>query len=146
MTQPLDFAIIGAGASGIYTAWRLANATAAEVAAISKVIGGSGPLTITVFEQSDRVGGRLLSVSPAALPGTAMELGGMRYLSNQPLVKGLVEEKLHVSHHPQDVDEPGNIAYLRRKMFRQADLHMPGVALPYDLTERELWEIKAPGQ
>lgn len=145
MTQPLDFAIIGAGASGIYTAWRLANATAAEVAAIRKVIGGSGPLTITVFEQSDRVGGRLLSVSPAALPGTAMELGGMRYLSNQPLVKGLVEEKLHVSHHPQDVDEPGNIAYLRRKMFRQADLHMPGVALPYDLTERELWEIKAPG-
>ena len=145
MTQPLDFAIIGAGASGIYTAWRLANATAAEVAAIRKVIGGSGPLTITVFEQSDRIGGRLLSVSPAALPGTAMELGGMRYLSNQPLVKGLVEEKLHVSHHPQDVDEPGNIAYLRRKMFRQADLHMPGVALPYDLTERELWEIKAPG-
>lgn len=145
MTQPLDFAIIGAGASGIYTAWRLANATAAEVAAIRKVIGGSGPLSITVFEQSDRVGGRLLSVSPAALPGTAMELGGMRYLSNQPLVKGLVEEKLHVSHHPQDVDEPGNIAYLRRKMFRQADLHMPGVALPYDLTERELWEIKASG-
>ena len=145
MTQPLDFAIIGAGASGIYTAWRLANATAAEVAAIRKVIGGSGPLTITVFEQSDRIGGRLLSVSPAALPGTAMELGGMRYLSNQPLVKGLVEEKLHVSHHPQDVDEPGNIAYLRRKMFRQADLHMPGVALPYDLTERELWEIKASG-
>jgi hypothetical protein len=145
MTQPLDFAIVGAGASGIYTAWRLANATAAEVTSIRKQIGGSGPLRITVFEQSDRIGGRLLSVSPATLPDTPMELGGMRYLSNQPLVKGLVEDKLHVSHHPQDVDEPGNVSYLRRRMFRQADLHTPGVALPYDLTERELWEIKAPG-
>jgi phytoene dehydrogenase-like protein len=29
-------------------------------------------------------------------------------------------------------------------MFRLADLHAPGVSLPYDLTERELWEIKAP--
>ena len=144
MKQPIDCAIIGAGASGIYTAWRLANATPAELASIRKVIGGSGPLRITVFEQSDRIGGRLLSVSPATMPGTPMELGGMRYLSNQPLVKGLVEDKLHVSHHPQDVDEPGNLTYLRRKMFRQADLHTPGVTLPYDLTERELWEIKAP--
>jgi hypothetical protein len=78
---------------------------------------GSGPLGITVFEQSDRIGGRLLSVSPEILPGTPMELGGMRYLSNQPLVKGLVEDKLHIGHHPQDVDEPGNISYLRRKIL-----------------------------
>lgn len=145
MTQPLDFAVVGGGASGVYTAWRLAGATPAEVAAIRRQIGGSGPLSIAIFEQSDRIGGRLLSVSPALLPDTAMELGGMRYLSNQPLVKGLVEKKLHVSRHPQDVDEPGNVTYLRRKMFRLADLHTPGVALPYDLTERELWEIKAPG-
>ncbi len=43
MSEVLDFAIVGGGASGVYTAWRLANATGDELAAIRKRIGGEGP-------------------------------------------------------------------------------------------------------
>jgi predicted NAD/FAD-dependent oxidoreductase len=144
MTEPADIAIVGGGASGVYTAWRLAQATDAEVSAIRQRIGGTGKLRIALYERSDRIGGRLLSASPGALPGTPMELGGMRYLSNQPLVKGLVEKKLCVGRHEQVVDVLGNIAYLRGRLFRQSDLHMPGVELPYGLREREKWVVKDP--
>ena len=142
MSKPLDFAIVGGGASGIYTAWRLAHATDDEVAKIREKIGGEGPLEIAVYETSHRIGGRLLSASPAKLPDNAMELGGMRFLDSQKLVKSLVENKLGFSEKNQKifqqaVDEPGNFAYLRGKLFRQKDLPDPGVRLPYDLTEAE---------
>lgn len=137
MSEVLDFAIIGGGASGIYTAWRLANAAGDELAEIRKRIGGEGPLKIAVHERSGRIGGRLLSASPPLMPDTPMELGGMRYLNNQPLVKGLVETKLKVKHHQQVVDAPDNIAWLRRKRFKQSDLDKPGTDLPYNLTDAE---------
>ena len=134
----VDFAIIGGGASGIYSAWRLAHASTDEVAAIRTKIGGEGPLRISVFECSDRIGGRLLSASPGTMPGVTMELGGMRYLNTQPLVKGLVEKKLKdVKRHPQAVDEPDNFAYLRGRLFRQSELDQPGTDLPYGITETE---------
>ncbi len=141
VSQSVDVAIIGAGASGIYSAWRLANASEEEVAQIRKRIGGAGPLCITVYEMSDRIGGRLLSASPATMPTIPMEMGGMRYLDSQTLVKGLVEH-LKVPCHPQDVDEPDNIAYLRGKIFRQSELTLPGVELPYTLLEREKWVLR----
>lgn len=145
MSDVLDFAIVGGGASGIYTAWRLANAGPEDLAAIRERIGGAGPLKIAVHERSQRIGGRLLSASPALMPDEPMELGGMRYLDNQPLVKALVEEKLKVAHHPQEVDQPGNFAWLRRKLFREDDLCSPFADLPYGLTETEKAVITATG-
>lgn len=144
MSEALDFAIVGGGASGIYTAWRLANATGDELTAIRDRIGGSGPLKIEVFERSERIGGRLLSASPPNMPDTPMELGGMRYLDNQPLVKGLVENKLKVKRHEQVVDAPDNIAWLRRKRFKESDLDKPGTVLPYNLTEAERAVVEDP--
>ncbi len=144
MSERLDFAIVGGGASGVYTAWRLANATGEELAAIRKRIGGEGPLKIAVHEQSQRIGGRLLSASPPQMPDTPMELGGMRYLNNQPLVKGLVENKLKVKHHQQVVDAPDNIAWLRRKRFKESDLDKPGTDLPYNLTDEERAVVSDP--
>ena len=142
MAGDIDIAIVGGGASGIYSAWRLAQASGDEVAGIRRRIGGEGPLKVTVFERSKRLGGRLLSASAPAMPSVPLELGGMRYLNTQPLVKGLVEKKLDLRRHRQDVDEPDNIAYLRGRMFRQSDLHLPGVELPYGLTEREKWVVR----
>ncbi|MFW6028560.1 MAG: flavin monoamine oxidase family protein, partial [bacterium] len=144
MADEFDFAIVGGGASGVYSAWRLAHASDRELKGIRARIGGEGPLKIAVFEQSDRTGGRLLSASPPSMPATPLELGGMRYLNTQPLVKGLVEKKLQIKSHQQDVDEPDNIAYLRGRMFRQSELHDPGVELPYVLPEREKWILKSP--
>lgn len=147
MTENLDVAIVGGGASGIYTAWRLLHATPKEVETIRERIGGSGPLKVDVFERSERIGGRLLSVSPAAMPDEAMELGGMRYLNTQPLVKGLVEKKLGLGPktRPQTVDDPANFTYLRGRLYRQSALHETGTQLPYNLTEAERLVITAAG-
>jgi monoamine oxidase len=114
----IDVAIIGAGISGVYAGWRL--------------VGSSGAKSVTVFEQSKRVGGRLLSLEPPGLPGVLCELGGMRYTSNQPNVVGLIDE-LHLATHVFPVGEKENLLYLRGKHLRQAHFEDPGAALPYDL-------------
>ena len=73
----LDVAIVGAGTSGLYAAWRL-------------MTGGAPPRRVHVFEMSDRIGGRLESVM---LPDSAVsgELGGMRYMTSQQIVTQLIE-------------------------------------------------------
>ena len=142
MTDMLDFAIVGGGASGIYTAWRLANATTDELKRIRAQIGGKGPLKIKVFESSDRIGGRLLSASPPSMADTPMEIGGMRFLDNQPLVRDLVA-KLGVEHHEQVVDAPDNFAWLRRNLFVQSEFGAKAAELPYNLTDEETAVVKA---
>src|SRR6202161_1806039 len=113
-----DVAIVGAGVSGVYVGWRLLNAGAGEA--------------VTIFEQSKRVGGRLLSLQPPGLPGVWCELGGMRYTSNQPNVVGLINE-LHLATHVFPVGEDENLLYLRGKHLRQAQFDDPGTPLPYQL-------------
>ena len=119
-----DVAIVGAGVSGAWCAWRLTQTPA-----------GSRRRTIALFELSDRVGGRLLSVH---LPGTdvACELGGMRYTDTQPIVKWLVEDELKLRTIPAPVDEGNNIAYLRRRRRRLRDLKDP-TKVPYRLNANE---------
>lgn len=145
MSDIADIAVIGGGASGIYSAWRLAHASAEELARIRGRIGGEGPLRIRVHECSQRIGGRLLSASPAALPRTPMEVGGMRYMDSHKLVKALVAE-LKVATTEQVVDSPRNLAWLRGRRFRTGDLvgglpRAPRVwddaVLPYNLTREE---------
>jgi monoamine oxidase len=79
--QPLelDVAVVGAGVSGLYTAWRLAT----EQAGLARV---------HVFEMLDRVGGRLESI---VLPKMeiAGELGGMRYMDSQAILATLIEDR-----------------------------------------------------
>jgi len=74
----VDYAIVGAGVSGLYTAWRLLKDS------------GTKP-TVRVFEQGDRVGGRLLTWNPGGdEAGFRAELGGMRFFEKQQLVRGLI--------------------------------------------------------
>ena len=70
--EMLDVAIVGAGVSGVYTGWRLLT----DPPPVRPVP------TVHVFEQSQRIGGRLLSVEPPGIPGVFCELGGMRYMSS----------------------------------------------------------------
>ena len=53
---------------------------------------------MTIFEQSERIGGRLLSLQPPGLPGVLCELGGMRFTSNQPNVVGLIHQLQLATH------------------------------------------------
>jgi len=92
-------AVIGAGVSGIYSAWRLA------------VDGGKlSPNDVSVFEFGNRVGGRLetirLPVAPQTQDGNLptetrrAEVGGMRYMPEWQLhVTRLIE---HLSLVPAE--------------------------------------------
>ncbi|MEA2493006.1 MAG: hypothetical protein QOJ29_917, partial [Thermoleophilaceae bacterium] len=78
----LDYAIVGAGVSGLYTAWRLLQD--------AKGRGANAP-SIAVFENDDRTGGRLLTWLPAGEEGgLRAELGGMRFFEAQQLVWNLI--------------------------------------------------------
>ena len=73
----LDVAIVGAGAGGTYLADRL--------------VGARPDWSITVFERSNRIGGRLRSVEVDGL-AHPIELGGMRYLTSHPRIQSVVTE------------------------------------------------------
>jgi monoamine oxidase len=133
-----DIAIAGGGISGIYTAWRLLTADLApstQLAAWAKA-RPNGKLRVAVFEGSQRIGGRLLSAKPPGMPHVIVEIGGMRYVSSQTLVRSLIENKLKLPRHEQVVDQPQNLAYLRGARLRARDLTNPD-RLPYDLTAAE---------
>jgi monoamine oxidase len=103
--QELDVAIVGAGVSGVYVGWRLLGARPGE--------------RVAIFEQSERVGGRLLSLEMPGIPGVWCELGGMRFTSQQTLVRTLVENVLELRTHTFVVGEPENINYLRGRHIRR---------------------------
>lgn len=74
----MDVAIIGAGVSGCYCAYRLAES------------GQFRDANITVFEASDRVGGRLFSMKLDGADGSPIEFGGMFFGSKHETVFSLV--------------------------------------------------------
>ncbi|MEU4743487.1 FAD-dependent oxidoreductase [Actinosynnema sp. NPDC023658] len=78
-TDSVDYAVVGGGVSGLYTAWRLlADSTERP--------------TVRVFEQSDRLGGKLLTWNPGGDDaGLRAELGGMRFFEQQELVWRLLD-------------------------------------------------------
>lgn len=116
----LDVAVVGGGVSGVYSAWRLAS---------------SGFGKVCVFEQSRRVGGRLLSVTPPGLPDARVELGGMRYMSRHTRVKKLLEQ-LNIAVHKFPVSKPQNICYVRGQRLRQQDTKNSAL-IPYKLLADE---------
>ena len=73
----LDVAIVGAGAAGTYLAHRL--------------ITERPDWRITIFERSNRIGGRLRSVPVEGL-AHPIELGGMRYMTGHRLVQSIIDE------------------------------------------------------
>jgi monoamine oxidase len=116
--QVLDYAIVGGGISGVYSAWRLQDS--------------NRDLAIEVFEMSDRVGGRLLTVIPPNLPGARVELGGMRYIVEEhPWVNSLVQY-LGLTTESLPAGEPQNFAYVRGQLLRMDEL-TDASKIPYDV-------------
>ena len=133
----VDVAVVGGGIGGVYTAWRLLTSGSQDglAGSWSKARGG---LKVTLFEGSDRIGGRLLSARSPLLPETTAEIGGMRYVVSgksaakgpQRLVQGLVEKVLKLPVHDQTVNVDTNIAFLRGRLLRSSMLADP-LGLPY---------------
>ncbi len=110
-----EVAIIGAGAAGLYTAYRLA----ADPTAGRESLDGS---QVQVFEMSGRIGGRLWSVT---LPGTeiAAELGGMRYMDQQMIASTLIETvfKSELKPIPFPMGSGSKLdIYLRKQRFKES--------------------------
>lgn len=106
-----EVAIIGAGASGLYSAYRLVHSKD------EKSLPGS---QVQLFEMSGRIGGRLHSVK---IPGMNIvgELGGMRYMSSHEIVATLIEKifSAEITSIDFPMGDSGNlIAYLRKQRLK----------------------------
>lgn len=87
--ENVDIAVIGAGISGLYAAYRIASSF--------EGIDRKRP-SLAVYDATERVGGRLLSLDIPGAPFTA-DAGAMRFISNQVFVASLVKE-LHLKAEP----------------------------------------------
>jgi len=129
--EQIDVAIVGGGVSGVYSAWRLQQAQPSR--------------KIVVFEGSDEIGGRLLSVRPPDVPNMVAELGGMRILpAVQPRITKLIDAlnaelspAQQIALYPFPVDEPQNLAYLRGVYLRLSDFTANPDKVPYHLSYLE---------
>lgn len=128
MNDLIDVAIVGGGISGIYTGWKLQKQDSTR--------------SIRLYELSERIGGRLISLDPPEMYGIKAEFGGMRYLTNQPIVSNLVDE-LGLKTRPFPVSGKENIYYLRGHHLRGSDL-TNHEAIPYRLSWLE--RGKTPGE
>lgn len=112
----LEVAIVGAGAAGLYTAYRLVTGTTKDPQV------SYSPDKVHVFEMSDRVAGRLESV---ILPGMEIygELGGMRYLTSQKIVATLIEQVFaaDLESIPFPMGDPSKLFFYLRKQRLRAD-------------------------
>src|ERR1700677_4518677 len=122
----LDIAVIGGGVSGAYSAWRLQT----DQGATSK---------IALFEYSDRIGGRLFTVTMPGLPNVKAEVGGMRYIKDDHPVVTSVVEHLEIPTAPFPMGSPDakigancNLFYLRGKHLRLHELADPS-KVPYNV-------------
>ena len=127
----LDVAVVGGGVSGAYCAWRLQE--------------GDAQARIALFEYSDRIGGRLYTVTLPGLPHVKAEVGGMRYIPDQHvMVASLVDElKLPTKNFPMGAAPPPkgpgancNLFYLRGRHLRLHQLDDPA-KVPYAMAWSE---------
>ena len=126
-----DVAIVGGGVAGAYCAWRLQQADPGR--------------RIVLLEQSNRIGGRLLSVRPPGIPNMVAELGGMRFVPaiHTKLVRLVqaMNASLPEDRRLQSYDflraGPQNLAYLRGIRLRNSDFVDAPDLVPYQLLASE---------
>ena len=105
----VDVAVVGAGVAGLYVAWRLLL----DPAYATK--------SIALFDTAERVGGRILSVTMPDIPYVT-ELGAMRYLPDQILIRSLIEDRLQLEHSEFSFETRGY--FLRGKYISQEAINL----------------------
>lgn len=125
----LDTAVIGGGVSGTYSAWRLQQEFGKEQ-------------NIALFEYSNRIGGRLFTVTLPGLPNVKAEVGGMRYIPSQHIMVSNLVTHLGLFTKPFPMGAPSpvgancNLFYLRGKHLRLHEL-ADADKVPYNLSWSE---------
>ncbi|HEY0104476.1 MAG TPA: FAD-dependent oxidoreductase [Rhizomicrobium sp.] len=118
----LDVAIVGGGIAGAYAAWRLAKE--------------KPHLRIRLFEASERIGGRLHSVSFAQAPHLVAEAGGMRFQQAHRHVFGLVG-LLGLPSRDYPVARDPNRLMLRGRNFSLAQVKAGKARYPYRVPDAD---------
>jgi hypothetical protein len=124
--QTYDYAIVGGGIAGAYSAWRILQDAHDRK---------RPPPSVILLEQNNRIGGRLLSLEPPGIPTTRVEIGGMRYSDAHRWVCSLTEY-LDLKKQALPADRPENIAYLRGVHLRYQD-STNAELIPYTLMPDE---------
>jgi len=121
-----EIAIVGAGVAGCFAAYRL-------VASSQYTVDSRRPV-VSLFEKSDRIGGRLRSEQHGKV---VAELGGMRFFNEIPVLTDLIDH-LGLSSEVTNfaTDQPENFFYARGKRLKRKEI--TEVVLPYRLNKNEL--------
>jgi len=98
--ESVNVAIVGGGISGAYAAWRLQTDPRYATKGVY------------LFEASDRIGGRLESLTPPGAPQLRAEYGGMGFSNMHTYVYGLVTNVFKLSMLPFPNQTP-DLLYLR---------------------------------
>lgn len=120
-TQIIDVAVVGGGVSGAYAAWRLASDRKSS--------------KIHLYELSDRIGGRLLSMTMPGMPHVQAEFGGMYVTQSQAIVWELIK-LLNLKTTVVDFSSPGVRAYIRDRHLLISEFNQPD-KVPYNLRPDE---------
>ncbi len=123
-----DVAVVGGGVAGLYAAWRLATSDRRREE--------GAPPRIAVLEATDRIGGRIETVTFPGMPQHRAEFGAMRLASWQELVLGLAK-RLGIEIEPFPMGDKHNFWHLRGKRLVAEDLSDPA-KVPYRLEGREV--------
>lgn len=129
-----DVVIVGGGVSGTYCGWRLLHADEPEEER------EKSSLSVHLYEESDRIGGRLYTVFLPGMPHVPVELGGEYFYSNH-LITYEVAEKLKLSLKEMNRSSTDNFVFVRGKRLKASDLTNQQL-VPYALKPHE--EGKSP--
>ncbi|MGH1501930.1 MAG: flavin monoamine oxidase family protein [Acidimicrobiales bacterium] len=136
-THDYDVVVVGGGIGGAYMAWRALTGAPGPGTTLPPV----GSRRVLLLESSDRIGGRLLSLSAPGAPGVVGEFGGMGYTDANTLVSALVKQ-FQLPTKPLQRAGADNLLYLRGVHFKHSQATDPST-VPFRLGPKE--EGKPPG-
>lgn len=127
-----NYVIVGGGASGLYTAYRLLKSGKLK----------AGQDTVNLYEWSERLGGRIYTYTfPDSKDGLYVEVGGMRFATDSNFPKSIVEGHVLVQNMVVEmglqgkvipfVESPSRMYYLRGETFYEDGITDPS-KLPYN--------------
>ena len=116
----IDVAIVGAGVSGVYSAY---------------IMSQNHDWNIHIYDTNDRVGGRTFSIPMPGISDFKADIGAMRFKQKHKRLLALAEE-LELTIQPFNTpNENETLYYLRGEIISKSDLAAGNV--PYDMTDEE---------
>ncbi len=142
----IDIAIIGAGISGLYAAYRLSHAVPNSSPVLQNLLNQSKQekLDIEIFDENSRVGGRIWTITLPEFGDLKVEMGAMRFVGGHENVFGLAQQELALPIENADFMGHRYFDYLRGKQIPFSAYSDNPAAIPYQLAPDE--QGKTPGE